>query len=39
MAKDNGITLDQFYSWNPAVSKDCVTNFWLGQAYCVGVSK
>uniref|UniRef100_L2FME9 LysM domain-containing protein n=1 Tax=Colletotrichum fructicola (strain Nara gc5) TaxID=1213859 RepID=L2FME9_COLFN len=38
MASDNGITLDQFYAWNPAVSRDCVTNFWLGQAYCVGVS-
>ncbi|KDN71454.1 putative LysM domain-containing protein [Colletotrichum sublineola] len=38
MAADNGITVDQFYAWNPAVSKDCVTNFWLGQAYCVGVS-
>lgn len=38
MARDNGITVDQFYSWNPAVSRDCVTNFWLGQAYCVGVS-
>ncbi|KAH7009822.1 LysM domain-containing protein, partial [Ilyonectria destructans] len=36
MATDNGITVDQFYAWNPAVSKDCVTNFWLGQAYCVG---
>ncbi|KAH6699753.1 hypothetical protein BKA61DRAFT_706408 [Leptodontidium sp. MPI-SDFR-AT-0119] len=38
IASDNGISVDQFYSWNPAVSKDCVTNFWLGQAYCVGVS-
>ncbi|KAK4128906.1 carbohydrate-binding module family 50 protein [Parathielavia appendiculata] len=38
MAQDNGISLDQFYDWNPAVSRDCVTNFWLGQAYCVGVS-
>lgn len=38
MANDNGITLDQFYSWNPAVSRDCGTNFWLNQAYCVGVS-
>lgn len=38
IASDNAITLDQFYSWNPAVSRDCVTNFWLGQAYCVGVS-
>ncbi|TIC99389.1 LysM domain-containing protein [Colletotrichum higginsianum] len=38
MAQDNGISLNQFYDWNPAVSRDCVTNFWLGQAYCVGVS-
>ena len=33
-----GITLKQFLEWNPAVSSDCVDNFWLGQAYCVGVS-
>ncbi|TQV92641.1 Peptidoglycan-binding Lysin subgroup [Cordyceps javanica] len=38
VAKDNGISADQFFAWNPAVSRDCVTNFWLGQAYCVGVS-
>jgi hypothetical protein len=38
MAQDNGTSVDQFYDWNPAVSRDCVTNFWLGQAYCVGVS-
>ncbi|EFQ25778.1 uncharacterized protein GLRG_00922 [Colletotrichum graminicola M1.001] len=38
MAADNGITVNQFYAWNPAVSKDCGTNFWVGQAYCVGVS-
>ncbi|KAI4782625.1 hypothetical protein E4T52_02498 [Aureobasidium sp. EXF-3400] len=24
------ITLDQFYSWNPAVSKDCSSGFWGG---------
>ncbi|TQN75343.1 LysM domain-containing protein [Colletotrichum shisoi] len=34
----NGISLNQFLTWNLAVSSDCVTNFWLGQAYCVGVS-
>ncbi|KAF1927817.1 carbohydrate-binding module family 50 protein [Didymella exigua CBS 183.55] len=38
MANDNGITLDQFYKWNPAITNDCGTNFWLGQAYCVGIS-
>ncbi|KZL74226.1 LysM domain-containing protein [Colletotrichum tofieldiae] len=32
-----GITHAQFIAWNPAVSQDCVTNFWLGQAYCVGL--
>ena len=37
VAAEYGITTDQFFKWNPAVSKDCVTNFWLGQAYCVGV--
>ncbi|KAK1758814.1 LysM domain-containing protein [Echria macrotheca] len=31
-----GITHSQFIGWNPAVSNDCITNFWLGQAYCVG---
>lgn len=38
MANDNGITLDQFYKWNPAITNDCGINFWLGQAYCVGIS-
>lgn len=33
-----GLTPDQFFGWNPAVSRDCLTNFWLGYAYCVGVS-
>lgn len=33
-----GITKKQFLAWNPAVSSDCTENFWLGQAYCVGVS-
>ena len=32
-----GISPAQFFQWNPAVSTDCTTNFWLGQAYCVGV--
>ncbi|KXJ88345.1 hypothetical protein Micbo1qcDRAFT_150822 [Microdochium bolleyi] len=36
--KKFGITHDQFISWNPAVSRDCQTNFWLGQAYCPGDS-
>ncbi len=32
-----GITHAQFLSWNPAVSSDCLTNFWPDYAYCVGV--
>ncbi|KAH9232174.1 carbohydrate-binding module family 50 protein [Colletotrichum gloeosporioides 23] len=38
LAGDNSISVDQFYAWNPAVSKDYISNFWLGQAYCVSVS-
>ena len=33
-----GITDAQFHAWNPAVSSDCLSNFWVGEAYCVGVS-
>lgn len=33
-----GITHAQFLKWNPAVSKDCLTNFWPKYSYCVGVS-
>lgn len=29
----------QFIQWNPDVSDDCTKNFWLGNSYCVGVSK
>lgn len=38
MAAAAGISLAQFLAWNPAVSADCLTNYWLGEAYCVGVS-
>lgn len=38
MAAAAGITLEQLLAWNPAVSSDCLTNYWLGEAYCVGVS-
>jgi hypothetical protein len=38
MASQAGISLAQFLEWNPAVSSDCSTNYWLGEAYCVGVS-
>ncbi|KAI1490116.1 hypothetical protein F5X96DRAFT_670015 [Biscogniauxia mediterranea] len=33
-----GLTAAQFLAWNPTVSADCATNFWVGYAYCVGVS-
>ncbi|OJJ69173.1 hypothetical protein ASPBRDRAFT_103623, partial [Aspergillus brasiliensis CBS 101740] len=32
-----GISPQQFQQWNPAVSLDCLTNFWAGYTYCVGV--
>ena len=38
LASQADISLAQFLAWNPAVSSDCVTNYWLGEAYCVGVS-
>lgn len=38
MATAAGISRAQFLAWNPAVSSDCVQNFWLGYAYCVAVS-
>jgi hypothetical protein len=31
------ISLQQFLTWNPAVSSDCRDNFWLESAYCVRV--
>ncbi|OHW97433.1 LysM domain-containing protein [Colletotrichum incanum] len=31
------ITEDQFFQYNPDVSRDCKTNFWPGNAYCVGI--
>ncbi|KAJ5795992.1 uncharacterized protein N7518_004532 [Penicillium psychrosexuale] len=38
LASQAGISLAQFLAWNPAVSSDCVTNYWLGEACCVGLS-
>ncbi|KAL7945345.1 hypothetical protein V8C42DRAFT_322860 [Trichoderma barbatum] len=32
--KDWGITIDQFYAWNPAVGNNC-QSLWLGTSYCV----
>jgi len=34
----HGITLAEFYGWNPAITGDCTAGFWPGYAYCVGVS-
>ncbi|KAI9043622.1 uncharacterized protein KD926_003392 [Aspergillus affinis] len=39
VAAKYGISLEQFYDWNPAVSHDCVDGFWKDEAYCVGVGK
>ncbi|SPO07097.1 uncharacterized protein DNG_09791 [Cephalotrichum gorgonifer] len=33
-----GLSHEQFLKWNPEVSADCVVNFWVGYAYCVGVA-
>lgn len=32
------ISHSQFLEWNPAVSSDCLTNFWGGYAYCVATT-
>ncbi|KAK5636388.1 hypothetical protein RRF57_012100 [Xylaria bambusicola] len=36
IANEYGITLDEFYTLNPAVGSDC-QSLWLGYAVCVGV--
>lgn len=33
------ITAEQFFKWNPAVSRDCTQNFWVGESYCVWIGK
>jgi hypothetical protein len=38
LVSQNSISLEQFYQWNPAVSKDCSSGFWSGYSYCVGTS-
>ncbi|GAM86457.1 hypothetical protein ANO11243_044710 [Dothideomycetidae sp. 11243] len=35
-AKYNTFTLQQFYSWNPAVGNDCAS-LWAGYFVCIGV--
>jgi len=37
VATKYGITVDTFLKYNPDVSKDCATNFWIGNAYCVAI--
>ncbi|KAL2834838.1 hypothetical protein BJY01DRAFT_252812 [Aspergillus pseudoustus] len=36
IASDSGITLDDFYSWNPTVGTNC-SGLWLGYYVCVGI--
>lgn len=31
------VTHSQFLAWNPAVSTDCLQNFWPTYSYCVGI--
>ncbi|KAE8352805.1 hypothetical protein BDV28DRAFT_157525 [Aspergillus coremiiformis] len=31
------ISAEDFFRWNPDVSKDCLKNFWVDNSYCVGV--
>ena len=35
--KAGGITADQFFTWNPDVSRDCLNNFWPTYYYCIGI--
>lgn len=37
IATQNGITLEEFYEWNPALGGDC-SGLWLNYAYCVGIT-
>ncbi|KAI8207620.1 hypothetical protein K4K54_004856 [Colletotrichum sp. SAR 10_86] len=34
--KKYSISATVFFGWNPSVSRDCLTNFWIDYAYCVG---
>ncbi|KAJ8121084.1 hypothetical protein ONZ43_g2376 [Nemania bipapillata] len=36
LAATSGITLDNFYAWNPTVGSTCA-NLWLGYYVCVGI--
>src|ERR1700733_6886450 len=37
-ANQAGITLDEFYAWNPSLQYSCVS-LVVGDAYCVGISR
>ncbi|KAJ6084471.1 LysM domain protein [Penicillium sp. IBT 16267x] len=37
IASTNGITLADFYTWNPAIGTDCA-GLWTGYYVCVGIS-
>lgn len=36
IASDSGISLSDFYEWNPAVGSTCAS-LWLGYYVCVGI--
>ena len=41
LTNDSGISLDQFFDWNPVVGsqgENCGTQIWPDYYYCVGVS-
>ncbi|KAI2765953.1 hypothetical protein CBS147339_6385 [Penicillium roqueforti] len=37
IASDAGITLDEFYDWNPTVGDTC-SSLWVGYYVCIGIS-
>lgn len=37
IANEYGISLDDFYAWNPDVGTDC-SSLWLGYGVCVSIS-
>ncbi|KAJ5556384.1 hypothetical protein N7494_000299 [Penicillium frequentans] len=37
IASDAGITLDEFYDWNPTVGDSC-SSLWVGYYVCIGTS-
>ncbi|KAF4505514.1 hypothetical protein G6O67_007456 [Ophiocordyceps sinensis] len=37
IAQKNGIDLNDFFTWNPIVGRDC-SGLWAGYHFCIGVS-